>query len=204
MTGSVRLGVRWWAGAGAVLLLFGCSHAPTPTEPARNIPPRGKQEGPLPGVPEEQPFVEANVPPPPYPKDSNLTEFYLRGQTTNRFFIDTSSLSVGPDRIVRFALVIRTPEGAESTTFSGLRCSEKEWKDYAYGRSDRTWSVESAPQWRRIQDLNFNNYRGTLYEDYLCIGSALSAHPAGDAGKLVRLLKYPPPKDDRNPTKRNL
>jgi CNP1-like family protein len=202
MTAGARC-VRWWASVGAVLLLFGCSHV-TPTEPARNIPPRGKQEGPLPGVPEEQPFVEANVPPPPYPKDSNLAEFYLRGQTTNRFFIDTSSLSVGPDRIVRFALVIRTPENTETTTFSGLRCSEKEWKDYAYGGSDRAWSVEPAPQWRRIQELSFNNYRGTLYQDYLCVGSALSAHPAGDAAKLVRLLKYPPPKDNRNPTKRNL
>jgi hypothetical protein len=204
MTGGARSCAHWWAAPGAVLLLFACSHAPTPTEPARNIPPRGKQEGPLPGAPEEQPFVEANIPPPPYPKDSNLTEFYLRGQTTNHFFIDTSSLTVGPDRIVRFALVIRTPENTETTTFSGLRCSEREWKDYAYGRSDRTWSVDPSAPWRRIQDLTFNNYRGTLYRDYLCVGSALSAHPAGDAAKLVRLLKYPPPKDDRNPTKRNL
>ncbi len=204
MTDCARSSVRWWAAVGALLLLLGCSHAPTPTEPARNTPARGKQQGPLPGVPEEQPFVEANVPPPPYPKDANLAEFYLRGQTTNRFFIDTSSLTVGPDRIVRFALVIRTPENTETTTFSGLRCSEREWKDYAYGRSDRTWSLDPSPQWRRIQELNFNNYRGTLYQDYLCVGSALSAHPAGDAAKLVRLLKYPPPRDDRNPTKRNL
>jgi len=203
MIGGARSCARWCAGVGAIVLLFGCSHAPTPTEPART-PQRGKQEGPLPGVPEEQPFVEVNVPPPSYPRNSDLTEFYLRGQTTNRFFIDTSTLSVGPDRIVRFALVIRTPENIDTTTFSGLRCATREWKDYAYGRSDATWSLASAPEWRRIQALNFNNYRGTLYQDYFCIGSALSAHPAGDAAKLVRLLKYPPSKDDRNPTKREL
>jgi hypothetical protein len=195
---------RWWAGAGVLLLLFACSHVPTPTEPARNPPPRGKQEGPLPGVPEEKPFVEENVPPPPYPKDSNLAEFHLRGQTSNHFFIDTSSLTVGPDSIVRFALVIRTPEGTETSTFSGLRCSEREWKDYAYGRSDRTWSLDPAPQWRRVQELKFNNYKETLYKDYLCAGGVASSRPAGDASKLVRLLKYPQTRDDRYPTKPNL
>ncbi|HTS55420.1 MAG TPA: CNP1-like family protein [Burkholderiales bacterium] len=184
--------------AGALLMLFGCSHVPT--EPTRGTPPRGKQEGPLPGVPEEQPWVEANVPPPPYPKESDLVEFHLRGQTSNRFFIDTSSLTVGPDRVVRFALVIRVPEGTENATFSGLRCSDRDWKDYAYGRSDHTWSIEQAPEWRRIQDLKFNDYKGTLYHDYMCAGGVSSVAPVGDAAKLVRLLKNPPPKDDRNPT----
>jgi len=182
------------------MLIFGCSHLPTPTEPARNTVPRGKQEGPLPGVPEEKPFVEADVPPPAYPKNSNLTEFYLRGTTSNRFFIDTSSLTVGPDRIVRFVLVIRTPEDAETTTFSGLHCSDREWKDYAYAKTDGTWSRDPEPTWKPIQQLALNNYRGTLYADYLCVGGVSSVTPAGDAKKLVRLLKYPPPRDDRNPT----
>ena len=195
--GPARSPIRWWATAGVFLLLFGCSQIPT--EPAKT-PVRGKQEGPLPGVPEEQPFVEADVPPPPYPKNSNLTEFYLRGTTSNRFFVDTSSLTVGPDRVVRFALVIRTPEGAETTTFSGLHCSDREWKDYAYGKADGTWSRDPEPRWQRIQNLGFNNYKGTLYNDYLCAGGVSSVAPAGDAKKLVRLLKYPPPKDDRNPT----
>jgi len=185
-----------------MLVLFGCSHV-TPTEPARTAQ-RGKQEGPLPGVPEEKPFVEANVPPPPYPKDSTLAEFYLRGQTTNRFFVDTSSLSVGADRIIRFALVVRTPENVETATFSGLRCATREWKDYAYGRGDRTWSIDATPEWRRIQDVVLNNYRWTLYADFMCVGGVTSVGPAGDSAKLVRLLKYPPARDDRNPTKPNL
>ena len=195
-----RLHLHCWrrALAGALALLFGCSHVSS--EPTRGTPPRGKQEGPLPGAPEEHPWVEANVPPPPYPKDSDLVEFYLRGQTTNRFFIDTSSLTVGPDRVVRFALVIRVPEGGENATFSGLRCTDRDWKDYAYGRSDRTWAVDRAPEWRRIQNLRFNDYKGTLYQDYMCAGGVFSAGPAGDAAKLVRLLKHPPPRDDRNPT----
>jgi len=182
----------------ALVALFGCSHISS--EPTRGIPPRGKQEGPLPGVPEEQPWVEAHVPPPPYPTKGDLVEFSPSGQTNHRYFIDTSSLTVAPDRVVRFALVVRTAQGVENATFSGLRCSAREWKDYAYGRDDHTWSVSDAPQWRRIQNINFNNYQATLYQDYLCAGGVSAVAPAGDAAKLVRLLKHPVPRDDRNPT----
>jgi CNP1-like family len=184
--------------AGVLLMLFGCSHVPT--EPTQGTPMRGKQQGPLPGVPEEQLWVEANVSPPPYPKDSDLVEFYLRGYTRNRFFIDVSSLTVGPDRVVRFALVIRVPEGTQNATFSGLRCADRDWKDYAFGRSDRTWSIDQNAEWRQIQGVRLNNYKDTLYTDYMCIGGVSSVKPVGDAAKLVRLLKNPPPKDDRNPT----
>src|SRR5262245_58388346 len=186
------------AAIAALLTLLGCSHVSS--EPTRGIPPRGKQEGPLPGVPEEQPWVEANVPPPPYPSDADLTEFFLSGQTDHRYFIDTSSLTVGADRVVRFALVIRTAQGTDNASFSALRCSERAWKDYAYGRGDHTWSVRETPQWQRIQNINFNNYQATLYLNYLCVGGVSSVAPAGDAAKLVRLLKHPVPRDDRNPT----
>ena len=103
-----------WRGAAAAALiaLFACSHVSS--EPTKGIPPRGKQEGPLPGVPEEQPWVEASVPPPPYPSDADLVEFSLKGQIDNRYFIDTSSLTMGPDRVVRFALVIRTEQDVEN------------------------------------------------------------------------------------------
>jgi hypothetical protein len=190
-----------WRGAGAavLLLLVGCSHAPT--EPVRSAPRRGQQEGPLHGAPEVAPFVELNPALPPYPADSNLIEFRLRGLTTNRFFIDGSSLTVAKDRVVRFALVIRTSEGVRNVSFSGIRCSDREWKDYAYGRDDGTWAPDKEASWRRIQDLNFNNYQRTLYLDYFCVGGVLSTEPAGDSAKLVRLLKNPPQQDARVPRK---
>lgn len=190
-----------WRGAGAVvlLLLVGCSHAPT--EPVRGASMRGQQEGPLHGAPEVEPFVELNLAPPPYPAESNLIEFKLRGLTTNRFFIDGSSLTVAKDRVVRFVLVIRTSDGVRNVSFSGLRCSEREWKDYAYARDDRTWVPDKGATWHRIQDLNFNAYQRTLYIDYFCVGGVLSTEPAGDSVKLVKLLKNPPQQDPRVPRK---
>jgi hypothetical protein len=188
-----------WRGAGAVvlLLLVGCSHAPT--EPVRGTQQRGQQVGPLHGAPQVESFVELNLAPPPYPTDSNLIEFKLRGLTTNRFFIDGSSLTVEKDRVVRFVLVIRTIENVKNVSFSGLRCSDREWKDYAFARDDRTWVPDKDASWRRIQDLNFNAYQRTLYEDYFCVGGVLSTEPVGDAVKLVKLLKNPTQPDPRVP-----
>jgi len=179
------------------LLLFGCSNVPT--EPVRGTPMRGQQQGPLPGVPEEKPFVEENVPPPPFPVQSNLIEFKPRNLTSNRFFIDGSTLSVAKDKVVRFVLVVRTPEGASNTTFSGMRCRERDWKDYAYARADHTWAVAKDADWRPIQELSFNNYKSTLYEDLFCTHGVLSTEPAGDSQKLVKLLKKPPIADPRVP-----
>ena len=195
--GSARNGLGTGLGTVALLVLFGCSHVPT--EPVRGTPMRGQSQGPLPGVPEEQPFVEENIPPPPFPAESKLIEFKLRGVTSNRFFIDGSSLTLGKDKVVRFILVIRTPEGVSNVTFSGLRCSDHDWKDYAYARADHTWSVDKDATWRRIQQLSFNNYKGTLYEEFFCTHGVLSTDPAGDSKKLVQLLKNPPYDDPRVP-----
>jgi hypothetical protein len=188
-----------WRGAGALalLMLFGCANVPT--EPVRGASQRGQQQEPLHGVQEEQPFVELNLAPPPYPADSNLLEFKLRGMTTNRFFVDGSSLTVAKDKVIRFVLVIRTLEGGLSVRFSGLRCDDREWKDYAYARDDRTWAPDKNASWRPIQSLKFNAYQKTLYQDYFCIGGVMSTHPAGDSEKLVRLLRHPPQQDTRVP-----
>jgi CNP1-like family len=188
---------RRCAAALILLLLVGCSSRPT--EPVRGTPMRGVQEGPNPGAPEEKPFVEADVAPPAYPEDAALVEFRLRGLTDNRFYIDRRSLSVGPDRVVRFVLVIRTPDGVSNARFSGLRCSDGEWKDYAFGKSDRTWATDRDAHWRPIQIVTYNDYQRTLYQDYFCVGGVLSSEPAGDTRKLVKLLESPPWKDPRVP-----
>jgi hypothetical protein len=172
---------------------------------AAENPGRGDQ-GPMHGAPEEQQDVkELQVAPPAYPRDSNLVEFKLRGQTANRFSIDTSTLSVGKDRVIRFVLVIRTPSGEKNVRFSGLRCNEREWKDYAFAGDDRNWRVDERAEWKRMQELSYNNYQSTLHKDFFCIGggSLLGTEPAGDAQKLAKLLKKPMREDPRVNTYRS-
>ena len=64
--------------------------------------------------------------------------------------MDSASLSVGDDGVVRYVLVARSPQGAENISFEGLRCSSGEYKIYAIGRSDRSWERTRDAQWRSI------------------------------------------------------
>ena len=164
---------------------------------------RRDQENPITNAPESEDdkAVELDIAPPAYPKDSKLTEFTLRGQTANRFFIDPTTLSLEKDRIIRFAMVIKSPTGETNVRYAGLRCSKREWKDYAFGRADGTWAKDEDAEWQPIQELIWNNYQRTLYKDYFCVGGVLGTKPAGDASKLVKLLKNPPKPDPRVPRK---
>jgi tetratricopeptide (TPR) repeat protein len=61
------------------------------------------------------------------------------------------ALTVDPDKIVRFVLLIRTPGGVNNVRFSGLRCNTREWKDYALARADHTWLLDKDPSWERVR-----------------------------------------------------
>ena len=161
------------------------------------------KENPITNFPEEAPWKESAVVPPAFPADRNLTAFQPGGQTANRFYVDTSTLSVGEDDVVRFVLVIDTPEKARNVTFAGMRCETGEWKDYAFANRDRTWRVDEDAKWRPIRERSVNNYQYSLFKDYFCYGGIMSGGPAGDAKVLVRNLKYPLVQDNRVPRRYN-
>ena len=178
------------------ILAVGCAgRGERPQNPGRG------DQGPVHGGPEPEEEVQEQqqVTPPRYPRDSDLAEFYLRNPTPNRFFIDTSSISVGKDKIIRFVMVARTPENETNVRFSGLRCATREWKEYAVGMSDKTWNALDNPQWKRIVELRYNNYQETLFGDYFCLTGVLKSTPMGDAKYLANLLRYPKKQDNRIP-----
>jgi hypothetical protein len=154
-------------------------------------------------VPEEGPWKESEAALPPYPRDQDLIRFEPTGQTTNRFYVDGSSLTIGPDKVVRFALVIRSAEGASTVSYSGVNCRPGEWKDYAFGRDGQRWERDANPQWRTIEDKRINNYQHTLAAQYFCTFGLFTGGPMGDAKMLVRNLKYPQPVDNRVPARYN-
>jgi hypothetical protein len=128
--------------------------------------------------------LEASLP--PYPKPASQVEFSVSGATTNRFFIDVDTLSVSADGVVRYALVVRSPSGAESVSFEGIRCESREMKFYAFGQRNGTWSRARDPQWRYIEYREANRQHGVLFKDILC---AVGARPFA-APEIVRRLRY--------------
>lgn len=140
------------------------------------------------GVIEEKEFKEIEVALPAYPDDSGLLEFQPRRNSANRFYIDGNSISVGPDRVVRYSAVIKSPSGVPNTSYEGLRCKTSEFKVYAYGVTSGEWTKAHDSQWRQI-DRASADFRFALYKDYFCDIEAIAGRNEKD---LVANLKGNP------------
>lgn len=108
---------------------------------------------------------------PPFPNADSLREFYVTATSPNEFYVDESSLDVGEDGVVRYVLVIRSPSGAESVTFEGLRCVSTESRIYATGRADGEWSKARRSEWEPIRANAYNMPRAILAGEHLCNGT---------------------------------
>ena len=135
---------------------------------------------------ETAPPVELEVKLPALPKAANLLEFQPSAASTNRFFIDAESISVGTDGIVRYTLVVKSPSGAQSISHEGIRCDTIEQKYYAFGRSDGTWGAARAGEWKRIVYKEVNRQHGVLYSNYFCPDGG----PIRAAAEAIQRFKY--------------
>jgi len=107
---------------------------------------------------------------PPPPREEALHGFFASSASPNRHFVDTDSLSVGDDGVVRYVLVVRTPGGAENVTFEGIRCAAGAWRLYATGRSNGEWAPARRDDWRPISDNSYDRARAALAYDHFCDG----------------------------------
>ena len=125
--------------------------------------------------------VEIQLPAPP--RQDRLLPFYVSAVAENRFYVDASSLSVGSDGVVRYVLVILTPQGGRNVSYEGMRCETRERRIYASGRADGSWSKSRNNDWVRIADQLVNRHHAALYLEYFCpIGIAVrSPEEARDA-----------------------
>jgi hypothetical protein len=104
---------------------------------------------------------------PPLPTPSNLVRFDPGRPTSMTFYVDTASLSVLADRIIRYTVVVKG-EGSENISYEGMRCESREVKTFAYGRADGTWSPARDPQWKKVRSVQTDGHRYTLYTNYFC------------------------------------
>lgn len=132
-----------------------------------------------------EPWQEGDVVFPGPPNPVSLVNFYVSASTPNTFWVDGASLTVADDGVVRYVLVVRSPSGAESTTFEGIRCGSAERRIYATGRSDGTWARARDSAWTRISFNSYNRAQAALAQDYFCDGVA----PVADAAEARRRLK---------------
>ncbi len=117
---------------------------------------------------EEKPAKESEVTLPPFPQAENLLPFEGSATTDNKYMVDSESLSVGNDGVVRFTLVIVSSAGAQNVSYEAMNCLTSERRLYALGHSDKTWSRARSDQWLKIRDNTVNRHYAELYTNYFC------------------------------------
>ncbi len=98
----------------------------------------------------DKPWIEQLTQIPAYPDEHNLLAFDPGAVTDNRYLVDTNSIKIGGDGVIRFTLVVKSSAGAMNVSYEGIRCATDERKLYALGRNDRTWAQPRISEWQKI------------------------------------------------------
>ena len=125
---------------------------------------------------------------PPYPEDRDLLPVAMNSTDTLKIYIDGKSISRAPDLVARFALIVESHSGAHSVFYEGYRCDTRQYKTYAIGTSQHTWSPVANPQWLTIPRSEINAFRDVIYRRYICDGQK----PAPSPEDLRRQLQNSP------------
>ena len=161
----------------ALLLLFWSAAA------AAQTPPGGFDQA-FDG--EDRPWREIEAKLPAYPRPENLVQIDAGATASSKYYVDTTSVSVDPDGVVRYSVVVRSAQGAENLSFEGIRCDTRERRLYAFGRRDGSWSKARSSRWERIEaNLAQTRYQMTLYSDFFCPEGRI----AGDSQEVLDGLR---------------
>jgi CNP1-like family len=113
---------------------------------------------------------------PPYPRQENLLEFFVSSASDFRFFVDRASIGV-KDRIVRYTLVARSPNGVDNVSYEGINCPAGEYQVYALGGAERSWLSRPGP-WREITPRSVQRWHNALYREFFCPNSVAISNAA--------------------------
>lgn len=123
---------------------------------------------------------------PALPNDRNLIPFSLDHPSDLKFQIDSQSITVSKDGVVRYTVVIDTPSGTRNTRFEGIHCASYRWRLYSGTNSDGTaWDNASTP-WTLIEGPGPNDYHATLATNYFCDNKT----PVPKVKTIVEMIRY--------------
>ena len=123
-----------------------------------------------------QPWQEAEVPVPAYPRDADLIAVALGPTDTLKLYVDSTSVNLASDRVLSFTLVVESPSGARNVFFDGMRCETRQYRTYAVGSSDGRFVPVKNAHWQDIPRPSQNGFRFHLFRHYVCneISSAVT------------------------------
>lgn len=131
------------------------------------------------GFLEEEKFKEIAPVLPALPREANLIEFKPRRNSANRFYIDSASVSLDSDRVVRYTAVVKAAGGAINTSYEGMHCKTSQFKVFAFGTEAGAWAPTRDPRWAPIPQAS-GDFRFALLKDYFCDSVAVNGRNAKD------------------------
>lgn len=126
-------------------------------------------------------WQDSSVTLPAAPQASDLLPFFVSATASQQFQIDAKSLVVTSEGVVRYTLVGTSSSGVKNVSHEAIRCAAFEYKTYAYGRADGSWSTARRDQWQRILHNISNRAQAALALDFFCQGKSV-------AGKVPEML----------------
>lgn len=138
--------------------------------------------------PDQPEWIEAEAPPPPAFQLDKLVQVDVDVRGSLRYGVDPAAVSIGKDGVVRYVMVARSPSGAMTAMYEGLRCSTAEFKLYAR-YNDGRWSAVASPQWQSLFESTRVKHPLALAKQGGCDNKA----PPTSVQEMVRKLKNPSP-----------
>lgn len=135
---------------------------------------------------DDKPWQEGAYTLPAYPADADWVRFFVPLQTDYTYYVDSKSLTLGDDGVIRYVLRMLSKSGANNISFEGLRCSGRSTRAYAFANaSNQSWIASTRAMWKSV--LVDNPVRKRLMEDFCPEGN----QPANAAQALANLKKAP-------------
>lgn len=116
----------------------------------------------------DKPWIEQMTQLPAYPETKNLLAFDAGAATSNQYLVDTTSIKIGQDGVIRFTLVVKSSAGAMNVSYEGIRCATKERKLYALGRNDGSWAQPRISEWQKLDFVRQFYAQRELSQNIFC------------------------------------
>lgn len=127
-------------------------------------------------------WQEAPPPPPPALKTDGLIPLSIPGSSM-RWGVDPASISIGPDRVVRYVVVAAGPS-AINGIYEGLRCNTGEVKVYMR-HSGGQWHAGSDDAWKPLHGNGAARHSLMIARSGACMGHGPNSSPVQIARDLA-------------------
>ncbi len=104
----------------------------------------------IPVLAADEEWQEAEAPPPPVWHKEGLLAIEMPIRTSLNFGVDPTTLTIGPDGVVRYVMVAYNPTGSVNAMYEGLHCDTGEVKTYARSSEPGQWNKVATPVWREL------------------------------------------------------